>query len=237
MESCSKRNEEPVLYRKRKKRKRYSESESENEKTENMGNGLFSAYSYNEKTIVELCIGQMNIVCECCGALHFSGERTGNDLFKFLNCCRKGKIRITEPAISASDLLCEVKSNALAFISSLLKGSDERSKEFLENIRSYNGTLAFASINSEIDVFKTPGPYVYRVHGQIYHRISPVDPGKYCPRFNQLYFINRSEAVKYREEDAKIPYRNILIIAISPIFLRRKTSQIPNHYNSIRHFL
>src|SRR5690606_8808580 len=67
------------------------------------------------------------------------------------------------------------------------------------NIRCYNGSLAFASVSSTLHTFTSPGPYVYKVSGQIYHHIGPVIPvNGAVPQFNQLYFLSPDESINQR---------------------------------------
>ena len=84
----------------------------------------------------------------------------------------------------------------------LMTNTHSKSKNFFENIRAYNGSLATASISSNLQVFNRPGPYVYKVCGQIYHYIGPVQPREgELPIFNQLYFLDTAEAMNSRSQN------------------------------------
>ena len=164
---------------------------------------LCAAYHYDENSITEVGIGKMEFTCSSCGAMHFSGERTGADDFLFTSCCQKGKITLGQSKISQEDARYMQKMEALQFLKALMTGEHPSSVHFMDLIRSYNGSLAFASINSNIHMFNSPGPYVYRVHGQIYHCLSSVSPSVgQLPQFNQLYFLSTDEVVSHRQESS-----------------------------------
>ena len=65
-----------------------------------------------------------------------------------------------------------------------------RHKQFHDNIRAYNSSLAFASLclTGQEFKFKNPGPYCYRINIQLYHALSQMQPkhGK-PPAFSQIY--------------------------------------------------
>ncbi|KMQ88100.1 hypothetical protein RF55_12473 [Lasius niger] len=82
-------------------------------------------------------------------------------------------------------------------------GNDVSSKNFLDNIRSYNSALALASMSAPgnrnpLDV--NLAPYCLKIHGQYHHLTStamrPAD-GQ-VSRFAQLYFLDTEEAVNHR---------------------------------------
>ncbi len=47
---------------------------------------------------------------------------------------------------------------------------------FRDNIRSYNNAVSFASMGVMLVDSHGEGPYVFNVHGQIYHRTSHLQP-------------------------------------------------------------
>lgn len=70
---------------------------------------------------------------------------------------------------------------------------DRSTAMFRQLIRPYNSCFAFTSMGAKIDasINSTPGPYVFRVSGQNYHRIGsllPVDDKQ--PSFTQLYIYD-----------------------------------------------
>ena len=59
-------------------------------------------------------------------------------------------------------------------LKNLLTGNTQRHKQFHENIRAYNSSLAFPSLclTGQEFKFKNPGPYCYRINGQLHHALS-----------------------------------------------------------------
>jgi hypothetical protein len=87
-------------------------------------------------------LGQMDVVCQHCHALHFDGEKLSkstrsNKLFG--QCCLQGQIQL--PPISEPP-------NTLK---SLLWGTSLYSKTFTKDIRQYNAAFAFTSMDVKID--------------------------------------------------------------------------------------
>ena len=76
-------------------------------------------------------IGQMDVVCEYCGALKFSGETPGL-------CCLNGKVKLpvlTPPHEPLYSLLC---------------GETQESRHFLANTRKYNSCFQMTSFGADI---------------------------------------------------------------------------------------
>ncbi|CAF1168023.1 unnamed protein product [Rotaria sordida] len=135
--------------------------------------------------------GRMDNICQHCNALHFKEECTSDRHDEFKQCCHYGSVQLPE-LLPYPD---EIKT--------LLQGTDVESKHFRENIRSYNSALAFASMGAEIDLPQGFGPYCFRIHGQIYHRIGPLNPGPgQRAQFRQLYILDSSLALKERMGNA-----------------------------------
>ncbi|UYV66814.1 hypothetical protein LAZ67_4002941 [Cordylochernes scorpioides] len=105
---------------------------------------------------------------------------------KFSACCHKGKIGLPE-------------QDYPEYLETLMNGVDHNSKKFMENIRSYNSSLAFASMGANIATPPGYGPYCFRIHGQIYHRTGTLHPvGEQPPKFAQLYILDTAEATRER---------------------------------------
>ncbi|XP_059179144.1 uncharacterized protein LOC131958244 [Physella acuta] len=137
--------------------------------------------NFAEDEIEESYLGAMSINCPFCYAKHFKNECSSN-------CCHKGTI-----------LLPDIKMHP--YISNCMSGSDPNSKNFMENIRSYNSAMAFASMGAQVDeaVTRRSGPYCYRIHGQIYHATSALYPREgESPKFAQLYILDSAQALKAR---------------------------------------
>ncbi|XP_035713810.1 uncharacterized protein LOC118438127 [Folsomia candida] len=149
-----------------------------------------------EESMVELhTMGEMNVLCEFCNAKHFANERPTDK--KFTVCCNKGKVKI--PTFATHE-----------YIKRLLIGQDPDSKNFMENIRSYNNAFAFASVGAQIKAPPGYGPYCYRIHGQIYHRTGTLHPDDGEPRkYAQLYILDPDEANRRRlNEPSNVACKN-----------------------------
>lgn len=74
-------------------------------------------------------------------------------------------------------------------------------QHFIDNIRAYNQMFAMTSLGATIDetVNVGRGPYVFKVSGNIYHRIGKLcpEPGE-TPRFLQLYIYDTHKEVENR---------------------------------------
>ena len=81
----------------------------------------------------------------------------------------------------------------------LLEGADTEARDFRENIRNYNSAMAFASMGAQIATVTSSGPYCYRIHGQIYHRIGALHPeaGQQA-QYGQLYILFAALALQER---------------------------------------
>lgn len=135
-------------------------------------------------------IGSMDILCMYCDAKHFVSEKVRNKVESFHDCCQHGKVqlnRIPEPP---------------TLLRNLLQGSHEQSKHFLDNIRLYNSSFAFASFNANLMNFneRRPGPYCFKIQGQIYYQIntSLYPDQNDVPNYGQLFIVDPDEALTYR---------------------------------------
>ena len=52
----------------------------------------------------------------------------------------------------------------------------ELRRAFMDSIRHYNDTMAFASVSTEVDAFRGRGTPTYQVHAQVYHFLGPALP-------------------------------------------------------------
>jgi hypothetical protein len=136
----------------------------------------------------ELFVGDMNIVCPECEAKHFAKELPSDG--KFSSCCHKGKVKLNA-------LLPYPK---LLFL--LVTKQHELSAVFMDNIRAYNSSIAFASFGAKLSLPVGTGPYCFRIHGQIYHRTSSsaVPIGGEKPKFSQYYVLDSTEMMNEKQE-------------------------------------
>ncbi|PWA59799.1 helitron helicase-like domain-containing protein [Artemisia annua] len=127
-------------------------------------------------------------VCSKCQAVFWYEERLSTSTRRsgplYHRCCMGGKVRLFLPR------------DYPPYIRQLF--SDPH---FLKNIRAYNQMFSMTSLGASIDdsVNVGRGPYIFKVSGQIYHRI-----GRFCPefgkspRFLQLYIFDTHNEVANR---------------------------------------
>ena len=139
-------------------------------------------------------VGFMNVECQHCHALHFDGEKLSASTRankKFGMCCLQGQVQlpiIPDPPATLRDLLY---------------GRSPLSPHFHKHIRQYNAALAFTSLGVKVDgsVTGTTGPYSFRVHGELCHRMGsllPEDPTME-KSYAQLYVHDPDEALNIRQ--------------------------------------
>jgi hypothetical protein len=72
----------------------------------------------------------------------------------------------------------------------LLTSKDASAVKFRDQIHMYNLMLAFISLGAKVDesVTRGPGPYSFRIQGELYHKIESLCPAEgQRPQFAQLY--------------------------------------------------
>ena len=121
--------------------------------------------------------------CIHCGARFSDFERNTKKQFNL--CCMNGNIqlRVTDDyPVALQRLLTE-------------------DAHFRENIRTYNAAMSFASLGAKLAPVPGNGPYVFRVQGQVYHRIgaAEVEEGVH-PTYCQLYLLDSEAALSRRLE-------------------------------------
>lgn len=137
-------------------------------------------------------LGPLNVQCIYCGALHFESEKVSHKGCSFNDCCSHGAVKL-EPMPEFSE-----------FLKSLFNGLHEKSNNFFQKIRVYNNSLAFASFQTG-EIFKDskktrPGPYCFKVQGQIYNRINTAlyPAVNENPTYGQLFITDPKEAFNQR---------------------------------------
>ncbi|XP_051157417.1 uncharacterized protein LOC127279225 [Leptopilina boulardi] len=101
--------------------------------------------------------------------------------------CKKAKL-----FMESEDEKKKRKENNLAY-------SSVEGKNYKENIRCYNNSFAFASMGAKLEIPKGYGPYVFRVHGQVYHNTCALHPDDNENRkYGQLYILDTNDAVLER---------------------------------------
>lgn len=133
-------------------------------------------------------VGPMNNECTYCYALYFNSERTGHQKI-FTKCCMGGKY------------VFDFNFNVPKLIKELLCNDHRCSNNFVENIRQYNSSLAFASFGASVAAGNVPGgAYCFKVQGVIHHLSSNLREEEHTRRkYSQLYFIDSELANECRK--------------------------------------
>ena len=121
------------------------------------------AINFDERTLACHNCGRMDIICHFCSSKNWIAERPSDGKFSY--CCRKGRIKLPQPLDSNGQVL-----HYPDFLHNLLLTA-----HFRDNIRSYNNAVSFASMGAQSVTFNGPGPHVFKVHGQTYHRTSHLE--------------------------------------------------------------
>ncbi|EFX69181.1 hypothetical protein DAPPUDRAFT_113831 [Daphnia pulex] len=127
--------------------------------------------------------GEMNLICEECGAKHFKEERPQDK--KFQKCCKKGRVILPPPKECPEPL------------AKLLQNDHPKAKHFISKIRNYNSAHAFASMGASMSSPPGRGPYFFRIYGQVYHNTAAVGATD-NPKYADLYFMDAAQASSYR---------------------------------------
>lgn len=130
--------------------------------------------------------GEINLRCVHCGAKNFESEITMNNRNSFTLCCHKGKAVL--PPLSQNNFF----NNLYEGLSSNDQGIKNRTKNFFDNIRSFNSSFAMISSEAEIDESGRRGIYHFKIHNVFYHRSGPLinnnTQNHAQARYAQLYF-------------------------------------------------
>ncbi|KAK9072558.1 hypothetical protein SSX86_008992 [Deinandra increscens subsp. villosa] len=150
--------------------------------------------------------GDCDFVCSNCYAMFWYDERLSssnlNDTPRYNQCCKGGDIRL--PFFPLPPMLFKHLFDQ---------------PDFLDNVRRYNSVFSMTSFGANVDesVYDGGGPYIFKVEGQICHKIGSLCPveGK-KPSFLQLYIYDCSNEISNRlsifEEDGR-PVLNASIIS------------------------
>ena len=116
----------------------------------------------------------------------FSGEANQQD-GKFNICCNFGNVRLNH----FENFPDELKT--------LFVGPTPSCSNFRNNMRSFNSALAMASMGAQLTVPAGQGPYCFKVHGQVYHYVGPMQPNAgVSPQYGQLYIMDTQDAADER---------------------------------------
>lgn len=89
------------------------------------------------------------------------------------------------------------------FLCSLFDGNHVKSNNFFNHIHSYNSSFSFASFNANLVNFqeRRPGPYCFKIHGQIYYQINTElhAAQNENPTYGQLFIVDFNEAISLNQ--------------------------------------
>lgn len=101
-------------------------------------------------------------------------------------CCSRGAVTLQPICI-------------VTLIQQLMTSKHEHSTNFMDNIRSINSSVAFASMGAQMAPPPGYGPYCFRINGAIYHRAGALHPEDGESRkYAQLYILDSEEAAAQR---------------------------------------
>ena len=127
----------------------------------------------------------------------FLAEEKGNHRGKFDQCCNLGKVRMPD---KFANYPVELKRLLPGGGENLTAREQAQAKNLRENVRHFNSSLAMASMGAQVEPVRGGGPYCYRIHGQIYHRVGPLHPEDGQPRrYAQLYILDTDAAARERQ--------------------------------------
>ena len=134
-------------------------------------------------------VGERDIKCRHCGALHFKGQAIKDAKgggYHFSSCCQNGKVKL--------DQSMEIKEPP-SLLRQLVLGSDAESKNYQLKIRSYNCALTMASLKANIECSWSH----VKIHGSVHHQIgAPELQDGQRARYSQLYFMEPEKALEER---------------------------------------
>ena len=138
-------------------------------------------------------LGQMNVQCPSCRALHWDAEHLKSSSAanpKFGKCCHSGKFTLPPLQPPPRELY------------NLLTSQDHVGKEFRNHICNYNSALAMTSVGRKLDETVNQGgrgPYVFKLHGELIHQVGSLLPSEEDqPKYAQLYVYDPEQALEFR---------------------------------------
>ncbi|KAK6762336.1 hypothetical protein RB195_023158 [Necator americanus] len=139
-------------------------------------------------------LGALENRCSNCGALHFAFEVKRQHPYIFSDCCDRGRFNL-----NLFEEFPEQLKQLFVRDRAAPTEMTHRQRNFLENIRAFNSALAMASMGAQVDTISGRGPYCYRIHGQIYHRLGALHPHQGEQRqFGQIYILDTEMAAQQR---------------------------------------
>jgi hypothetical protein len=145
---------------------------------------------------------------------------------RYNNCCKGGKINIPP---------FKPRPEPLASLASF--DGDATSRKFIRNIRQYNCLFAFTSMGAQIDnsVNDGRGPPLFKICGQVHHRIGTLLPDDGSPpRFIQLYIYDTTNEVQNRINALDNGDRTQ--DSFNPIIIRNLIKMLDHHNPFVKKF-
>nr|KAJ0188794.1 hypothetical protein LSAT_V11C900457270 [Lactuca sativa] len=132
--------------------------------------------------------GDCTWVCEFCGAYFWYVERVLKFSTpahpRYSHCCQDGGVVLPYPSAFAPQFVALYQN-----------------LNFMKDIMAYNSMFSMSSFGANVDevVNHDRGPYVFKISGQISHRIGSLSPDPIKgPRFLQLYLFDLEHEVQNR---------------------------------------
>ncbi|CAI9276996.1 unnamed protein product [Lactuca saligna] len=164
-------------------------------------------------------IGDCDCVCKFCGAYFWLSEKSmklsAPHRPRYSRCCKSG------------DVILPYTSKLPPEYMSLF-----RNDSFLRDIRAYNSMFSMTSFRDNVDdeVNDSCCPYVFKISGQISHRIGSLSPDAVKgPRFLQLYLYDTDNEVQNKLISFQNPRTNVLdegIVRVLVSFLRNNNAYV-----------
>ncbi|RIA81727.1 hypothetical protein C1645_700611, partial [Glomus cerebriforme] len=120
-----------------------------------------------DNSLIRHELGKMNQTCIHCDAKFWMEEKNQNTSLAspaFSTCCVHGKVHLPR--------LIDLPP----YLLNLYISSDSDAVSFRKNIRYYNNVLVCMSFGTDINVITGQEISDFRIHGQVYHRISSLLP-------------------------------------------------------------
>ncbi|QRV79981.1 ATP-dependent DNA helicase PIF1 [Ceratobasidium sp. AG-Ba] len=163
-------------------------------------------------------LGDMNIVCQHCGAYHWADEKLSKsraDNPVFGSCCREGRVQVPLTRRPPAELW------------RLYTRSHPLTSNFFSHIRQFNSALAFASMGvGGFAELPGHGPYVFKISGEVYHSTGNLQPQEGQDAAYAQLFVYDS-----LDEAANLRSRNAHNVGCDPGLMRELTGVIHAHHH------
>lgn len=178
---------------KRLQRSAVNENGTNNNPIDNLDGSFKCALNSIPRNFNSYSCGSMSLRCAFCSAKHFQAEVTLRNTQSFPLCCHKGKIDLS--TLGQNTLFKNLCDGLFSNDNSIKR----RSKNYFENIRSYNSAFAMVSSEAKLSNTLLNGVYHFKIHNIFYHRAGALtsEYGRQ-PCYAQLYFYDVDTANQYR---------------------------------------